>query len=288
MRLKLSSWMSHGFVPVVTAQKRFVSFLSQSAYCLTCFLAFTGVHLHKETILAVDDDVSFQNVLRCHLEQEGYHFLSALSGQELLQSLENANPAVILLDLILPEDDGLMLLPMIRSRSKAAVIVISAKNQVVDRIVGLEMGADDYLTKPFELRELSARIKAVLRRMIPEKKSDYSFAMMEDGKANRISFNGWILDRLQYQLFDSTGKSAELTSGEFKLLEAFVTNPNRVLSRDKLFELTRSGDYEAFDRAIDMQIGRIRKKINDSSRRPALLKTIRGAGYLFSGETKVT
>ena len=238
--------------------------------------------MHKETILAVDDDVNFQNVLRCHLELEGYHFLSALNGQELLQSLENATPAIILLDLVLPQDDGLMLLPTIRSRSTAAVIVISGKDKVVDRIVCLEMGADDYLTKPFELRELSARIKSVLRRTVPDNKSGHPSAKEPD----RISFNGWILDRLQYQLFDSAGKSAELTSGEFKLLEAFVMAPNRVLSREQLFEMTRAGDFEAFDRAIDMQIGRIRKKINDDPRNPALLKTIRGMGYLFACETK--
>lgn len=241
--------------------------------------------MHKETILAVDDDVGFQNVLRCHLEQEGYRFLSALSGQELLQSLDTNSPDIILLDLVMPADDGLMLLPMIRSHSKAAVIVVSGKNRTVDKVVGLEMGADDYMTKPFELRELSARIKAVLRRTAPERQPAPVMQQVV-AAANRICFNGWVLDRLQYQLFDSTGKSAELTSGEFKLLEAFVTAPNRVLTREQLFELTHAGDFESFDRAIDMQIGRIRKKMNDNPRYPALLKTIRGVGYLFAGETK--
>ncbi len=175
---------------------------------------------------------------------------------------------------------------MIRSKSKSAVIVVSGKDTPIDRIVGLEMGADDYLTKPFELRELSARIKAVLRRTAQGGKPANDVAEGTLHKANRIFFNGWILDRLQYQVFNEAGKSAGLTSGEFKLLEALVITPNRVLSREHLFALTRPGDFDAFDRAIDIQIGRIRKKINDDPRDPALLKTIRGVGYLFAGESR--
>jgi len=243
--------------------------------------------MRKNTILAVDDDVNLQEVMRHYLEQAGYQYLAAHNGQELSQSLDNAQPDIILLDLILPEDDGLALLSMIRSKTKAAIIMISGRDAAVDRIVGLEMGADDYLTKPFELRELSARIKAVLRRMAPENKSANDTAETPLHKASRIFFNGWILDRLQYQVFSEDGKTAELTSGEFKLLEALVTAPNRVLSREHLFTLTRPGDFDTFDRAIDIQIGRIRKKINDDPRSPVLLKTIRGVGYLFAGESKV-
>ena len=242
--------------------------------------------MHKFIVLAVDDDADLQTVLRHYLEQAGYQFLSALNGNELSQHLNSVHPDIILLDLVLPNEDGLTLLSMIRSKSKAAVIVISGKNESVDRVIGLEMGADDYLTKPFELRELSARIKAVLRRTTQKGKSANDAAALPLVKANRIFFNGWILDRMQYQLFDEAGKTSELTSGEFKLLEALVTAPNRVLSRKQLFELTRPGDFDAFDRAIDIQIGRIRKKINDNPRSPALLKTIRGVGYMFCGESK--
>ena len=245
-----------------------------------------GVRMSKATILAIDDDENLQSVMRHYLEQEGYQFHSALNGKDLVQSLDNKAPDVVLLDLVLPQDDGLSLLSTIRSKSKAAVIVISGKDAAVDRIVCLEMGADDYLTKPFELRELSAHIKAVLRRTAQEGKPVNDDGALPLAKAKRVSFNGWVLDRLQYQLFDASGKTAELTSGEFKLLEAFVTAPNRVLSREHLFELTRPGDFDAFDRAIDIQIGRIRKKINDDPHSPALLKTIRGVGYLFAGESK--
>lgn len=242
--------------------------------------------MSKTTVLAVDDDVNLQEVMRHYLEQAGYQYLAAHNGKELAQTLDNAQPDIILLDVIMPEDDGLALLSMIRSKTKAAIIMISGRDAAVDRIVGLEMGADDYLTKPFELRELSARIKAVLRRGTQEGSAANDTKDTLLAKANRILFNGWILDRLQYQVFGEDGKTAELTSGEFKLLEALVTAPNRVLSREQLFELTRPGDFDAFDRAIDIQIGRIRKKINDDPRSPVLLKTIRGVGYLFAGESK--
>ncbi|MBI1216217.1 MAG: response regulator [Alphaproteobacteria bacterium] len=240
--------------------------------------------LNKATVLTVDDDADLQVVMRHYLEKEGYTFLSALSGGEMMEKLETVHPDIILLDLLLPDNDGLTLLGHIRSKSKAAVIVVSGKDNATDRIVGLEMGADDYLTKPFEMRELAARIKAVLRRTADndrpgDEKGDTSLA-----KADRIRFSGWLLDRLQYQLFDAQGEPAELTSGEFKLLEALVISSNRVLSREQLFDITRQGGYDTFDRAIDIQIGRIRKKINDDPRNPALIKTMRGVGYMFCGE----
>lgn len=241
--------------------------------------------LNKGTVLTVDDDQDLQVVIRHYLEQEGYQILTATNGAEMLAKLETATPDIILLDLILPDNDGLSLLSQIRTKSKAAVIVVSGKDETADRIVGLEMGADDYLTKPFEMRELSARIKAVLRRTNntePAPANDKSETVMQ--KAQRIIFQGWVLDRRQYQLFDEEGKTADLTSGEFRLLEALVLAPNRVLSREHLFELTRQGEFEAYDRAIDIQIARIRKKLDDDPRDPQLIKTVRGVGYMFCGE----
>lgn len=242
--------------------------------------------LNKGTVLSVDDDQDLQVVIRHYLEAEGYQILTAGNGAEMLSKLETATPDIILLDLILPDNDGLSLLTQIRGKSKAAVIVVSGKDETADRIVGLEMGADDYLTKPFEMRELSARIKAVLRRTnttepapANDKGGDTSLQ-----KAQRIGFQGWVLDRRQYQLFDAAGNAADLTSGEFRLLEALVLAPNRVLSREQLFELTRQGEFEAYDRAIDIQIARIRKKMDDDPREPQLIKTVRGVGYMFCGE----
>jgi len=179
----------------------------------------------------------------------------------------------------------LTLLSTIRKKSKAAIIVISGKKEAIDKIIGLELGADDYLAKPFELRELSARIKSVLRRTKSNSAKD-NVAPSPLAKAKRISFNGWILDRLQYQLFDSSGNPTKLTGGEYKLLETLLIYPNRVLSRAHLFEITRESYSESFDRAIDIQIGRIRKKINDDPKKPVLIKTVRGVGYIFTGDSK--
>ena len=241
--------------------------------------------MHKATVLTVDDDEDLQVVMRQYLEQQGYQFISALNGAELMSKLDLAHPDIILLDLGLPDQDGLSLLTAIRSKSNAPIIVVSGKNETADRIVGLEMGADDYLTKPFEMRELSARIKAVLRRSSGADRP-VSEAEATLGKAKRLGFEGWVLDRLQYQLFDAAGKSAELTSGEFKLLEALVVAPSRVLSREQLFELTRQGEFDVYDRVIDIQIARIRKKLSDDPQNPALIKTVRGVGYMFCGDVK--
>lgn len=242
---------------------------------------------NRATVLTVDDDANLQTVMQHYLEQEGYKCLSARNGAELLSCLESAHPDIILLDLMLPDNDGLTLIPMIRNKTRAAIIVVSGKDETTDRIVGLELGADDYLTKPFEMRELSARIKAVLRRLTADPAKP---AQPEDplAKAPRIHFNGWVLDRRQYQLFDENNKTAELTSGEFRLLEALVTAPNRVLSREHLFELTRQGEFDVYDRAIDIQVARIRKKLGDDPKNAELIKTVRGVGYMFCGDTKIS
>ena len=243
---------------------------------------------HKTTVLVVESDAGLQTVLCRYLEQEGYQVLSALSGKEMVQKLESALPGIILLNLVLPDVDGFTLLTTIRSKGNAAIIAINGKDAFVDRIISLEMGADDCLTKPFELRELLARIKAVLRRTKQERIPSNDMATGMIAKADRIYFNGWVLDRQKYQVFNRDDIAAELTSGEFKLLEAMLISPNRVLSRERLFELTRPGNFDAFDRAIDIQIGRIRKKINDNSRNPALIKTVRGVGYMFAGESRAS
>lgn len=241
--------------------------------------------MHKATVLAVDDDPNLQAVIRHYLEQEGYKYLAAHSGAEMMDKMETGHPDIILLDLVLPDNDGFSLLSAIRGKSAAPVIVVSGKDETTDRIVGLELGADDYLTKPFEMRELCARIKAVLRRTAQEN-GHANDAAAPLAKAPRVRFNGWLLDRLQYQVFDPAGKSADLTSGEFRLLEALISAPNRVLSREHLFDLTRQGNFDAFDRAIDIQVGRIRKKIGDDPRKPSLIKTVRGVGYIFAGEAR--
>ncbi|MCC7305679.1 MAG: response regulator transcription factor [Alphaproteobacteria bacterium] len=238
----------------------------------------------KATVLNVDDDENLQVVVGQYLEDDGYRVLKALTGKDLQERLPTANADVVLLDLVLPDAEGFSLIGKIREQSKAPIIIVSGKTDTTEKIVGLEMGADDYITKPFEMRELSARIKAVLRRSGFESPDDVKIAANSEGQ-EKIYFSGWCLDRTQYQLFDHKGKPADLTTGEFKLLEALVLAPQRVLSRDRLFEITREGDFDAFDRAIDIQVGRLRKKLGDTPAKPKFIKTVRGVGYMFCGKT---
>ncbi len=234
----------------------------------------------KGTILCIDDDEGLQIVLGQYLEDDGYKVLAARTFKDALEQSSHPELDAILLDLVLPDGEGLALIPQIKSRSNAAIIVVSGKSDTTEKIVCLEMGADDYITKPFEMRELSARIKAVMRRSAPQAPAPQ--AQADPAPADKIIFGDWCLDRAQYQLFDKNGTSADLTTGEFRLLEALVTHPNRALSREILFDLTREGNFEAYDRAIDIQIARLRKKIETDPDAPALIKTVRGIGYMFT------
>lgn len=234
--------------------------------------------MKKGTILSVDDDENLQTVVRQYLEDDGYKVITAGDSASALEKTANSEFDVILLDLILPDGEGLTLIPQIQSKSKAGIIIVSGKSDTTEKIVCLEMGADDYITKPFEMRELSARIKAVLRRR--ESSNDSNAAA--DDKPDKIELgDGWILDRSQYQLLDDKGESAALTTGEFKLLEALVLSSGRALSREHLFELTRDGEFDAYDRAIDIQVARLRKKLKDDTTPPSIIRTVRGVGYMF-------
>lgn len=238
----------------------------------------------KATILSVDDDEGLQTVVTHYLSNEGYTTLSASTGKQLLDVLQDNTPDMILLDLVLPDTDGISILAQLRGRDKIPVIVVSGKSDTTEKIICLEMGADDYMTKPFEMRELSARIKAVLRRGDEKATLKQDPAVAEQGA--QVRFAGFTLDRSQFQLFDTNNVSAELTTGEYRLLDALVSAPNKVLSRERLFELTRESDYDSFDRAVDIQIGRLRKKLNDDPKEPQFIKTVRGVGYMFCGEIK--
>ncbi|MAZ02019.1 MAG: DNA-binding response regulator [Sneathiella sp.] len=237
--------------------------------------------MSKGVVLSVDDDAGLQVVLEVYLQGEGYSFISMKDGSELPEKLSKEQPDIILLDLVLSDTDGTSLIPVIRQHTQAPVIVVSGKNDTTEKVICLEMGADDYLTKPFELRELKARIKASLRRV--EEKISASSAQPKEQKPDtteNLNFGEFTLDRDQFQVFDGNRNSLDMTIGEFQLLEALVMAPNRTLSRERLFELTRDGEYDAYDRAIDIQIGRIRKKLGDDG--PRLIKTMRGVGYMFS------
>ncbi len=235
--------------------------------------------MHKANILSIDDDANLQFVVEQYLEEDGYNIITANDTKSALEKADSMPLDVILLDLVLPDGEGMAIIPLLQQKCRAGIIVVSGKSDTTEKIICLEMGADDYMTKPFEMRELAARIKAVLRRT--DKAQE---AIKPENQSEKIKFgDGWVLDTTQFQLFDKKGQSSYLTIGEFKLLEALILAPNRALSREHLFELTRDGEFEAFDRAIDIQIGRIRKKINDD--KAEIIKTVRGVGYMFVAET---
>ncbi len=243
--------------------------------------------MKKGTVLAIDDDANLQLVVGSYLEEDGYKVLQAQDSKTALAQASESDLDVILLDLVLPDIEGMHLIPQLQAVTSAGIIIVSGKNDTTEKIICLEMGADDYITKPFEMRELSARIKAIMRRST----SNVANNEPDKSEGEKIIFNGiWRLDRGQFQLFNNvTNESADLTTGEFKLLEALLLSPNRALSREHLFDLTRDGEFDAYDRAIDIQIGRLRKKLSendkgDNNDTDAIIKTVRGVGYMFAGE----
>ena len=229
-------------------------------------------------VFLVEDSDALRETLRENLESEGFATLTAAGARECMQKLPDGAADIILLDLQLPDGDGLTLMREIRKLTDVPIIVISGRDGMADRIVGLEMGADDYIVKPVEIPELVARIHAHLRRY--ESMQDKKEAVQQDDGEN-ITFAGWTLDRARFQIFDKEGLTGNLTVQEFKLLEAMVLAPNRVLSREHLLGLTKERDFDVLDRSIDIQIARIRKKIGDNGRTPEIIKTVRGAGYML-------
>lgn len=237
----------------------------------------------KTAILSVDDDEDMHFSLGRYLEQQRYSYSSASNGSEMMSKLQDEKPDIILLDVRLPGKDGIELMTDIRAVTKAPIILVSGSSSENTKIAGLEMGADDFMTKPVEPRELTARIKAILRR----NGNDQAEEQVTLPKAKRINCGSWVLDRLQYQAFSKDGASANLTLGEFKLLEALVLSPESVLSREQLHELTRDGNVDSSERAIDAQIARVRRKLQSVKHVHPLIKTIRKVGYMFCGKPQI-
>jgi DNA-binding response OmpR family regulator len=227
----------------------------------------------KPKILLVDDDEFMCSVLTTGLERDGYEVTAVGSAHELMNMLPKMLPDSILLDLVLPDSNGLNLIATIREHTAAPVIVVSSKNELVDKVVGLEMGADDYISKPFEIKELSARLKAHVRR--------YQGGASQHEEKKAIRFGPWTMDRDQLQVLGENGKNAGLSIKEFRLLEVLLLSHNRVLSREQLLDLSRASDFNVTDRAIDTQITRIRKKLNDEDAANGMIRTVRGIGYML-------
>lgn len=230
----------------------------------------------QPTVFVVDDNDELQHIIALCLSEEGYTIASARNAKECLEKLKKIPPDVILLDILLPDGNGLALIEKIRALTNAPIIAISGKNEMADKIVGLEMGADDYITKPFDAAELKARVRAHLRRHASMKASG-----TEDNNANGLKIGKWIMNRARLQIFDEAGNSGNLTVGEFRLLEMLALAPNRVLSREQILDSIKDDSLDTLDRSIDIQIARVRKKIGDSAKTPEIIKTVRSVGYML-------
>ncbi|QHG68189.1 response regulator [Pseudomonas putida] len=227
-------------------------------------------------LLIVDDDVEVLDLLQKFLRQHGYEVDVARDGKGLWQALERRVPDLVILDVMLPGDSGLVLCQRLRAEHKVAVIMLTAMSELSDRVVGLELGADDYLTKPFAARELLARVRAVLRR------AGEAADGVADNPRTLLEFSGWQLDVVRRELRSPEQVMIPLSNGEFELLLVFAEHPRRVLSRQQLLDLARGESYEAYDRSIDVQVSRLRRKLESEAGAEPLIRTLRNVGYLFT------
>jgi DNA-binding response OmpR family regulator len=237
---------------------------------------------HGAHLLIVDDDVEIVGLLQRYFASHGYRISSAGTGAEMRAVVARESVDLVLMDLGLPGEDGLDITRELRRHWHGAVIIVSGRGESVDRVVGLELGADDYVAKPFDLRELLARVRSVLRRAQPAATTPETPAVT--GEAAALAFGGFRLDLRRRALTDASGADIPHSTGEFDLLRVFATEAGRVLSRDDLMNRIHGRDAGPFDRAIDMQVARLRRKIERDASQPELLKAVRGAGYLFAAE----
>ena len=231
-------------------------------------------------ILVVDDDTEIRNLLHEYLQKQGYRVTAVADGKGLRSAVAVSHPDLIILDLMLPGEDGLTLCRELRAKSEIPIIMLTARGDETDRIVGLELGADDYVAKPFSPRELLARIKRVLRRAraLPEN--------LKTEESGLFRFAGWTLDAATRNLTSPQGVVVALSGTDFRLLKIFVDHPNRVLTRDQLIDLMLSRDAGPYDRAIDVQVSRLRQRLGEDAKEPAIIKTVRGQGYVFAAHVE--
>jgi two-component system, OmpR family, response regulator len=232
----------------------------------------TTVHL-----AVLDDETEITELLANYLTQQGFRVSQLHSGPALMELMASDAPALVLLDLGLPGEDGFVIARRLREHWRCGLVIVTGRGDAIDKVVGLEVGADDYVTKPFDLRELLARIKAVLRRLAPTGTAPET----APGERTRLRFAGWELDTAARRLVDPQARPIALTTGEFDLLAVFARHPGRVLSRDFLLEATRGREAAPFDRTIDVQVGRLRKKLEADPEDPQIIKSVRGAGYVL-------
>lgn len=232
------------------------------------------------TVLIVDDDLDIRTLLAEYLESYDCRTLLAADGESMWELLQDNPVNLVVLDLNLPGRDGLTLCRELRSKSDLPIIMLTARSAPLDRILGLEMGADDYVCKPFEPRELLSRIRSVLRR-------SNSSQEKKPAEPGRLHFAGWTLDLTARRLLNNEGVIVSLSGAEFRLLKIFLDHPNQVLNRDHLLNLTQGRDAEPFDRAVDIQVSRLRQKLEVDSKDPQIIKTVRNEGYVLATHIKV-
>ena len=234
-----------------------------------------------DSILIVDDDLEIRRLLADYLARNGFAALAARDGREMWQMLERHVVDLVVLDLMLPDTDGLTLCRDLRAKGNLPVLRLTARGEETDRIVGIEMGADDYLVKPFNPRELLARIKSILRRTrsLPPN--------LRPEPTRCLAFSGWCLDTATRLLTSPDGVATPLSGGEYRLLRILLDHPNRVLNRDQLTEMIQGREAEPYDRAVDVQVSRLRQRLRDDRREPQLIKTVRGEGYVLASTVEV-
>lgn len=230
-------------------------------------------------IAVVDDELDITDLLSHYLAAQGYRVTPLNDGHSLQRLMVSDPPALVLLDLGLPGEDGFVIARQLREHWHCGLIIVTGRGDAVDKVVGLEVGADDYVTKPFDLRELLARVKAVLRRVAPT-----DAPAQGSTTPDNLRFAGWALDIAARRLVAPQGHEVLLTTGEFELLHAFAKHPGRVLSRDFLLGQTHGRDAGPFDRTVDVQVGRLRRKLGDDANDPKLIKSVRSAGYILVSE----
>jgi len=235
----------------------------------------------QQHILVVDDDLEIRDLLQEYLTRNGYRTTAVGEGRGMWRVLENGQVDLIVLDLMLPGEDGLELCRNLRVDSKVPVIMLTARGDEMDRILGLEMGADDYLPKPFNPRELLARIRVVLRRTSSTQWS------VEDADYHTLCFSNWKLDPVTRHLIGDDGVVVPLSGAEYRLLQVLLTHPNRILNRDQLLDLTQGRESDPFDRSIDILISRLRKRLRDDPKTPNIIKTVRGEGYILASRVTI-
>ncbi len=234
--------------------------------------------LKTASILVVDDDQRLCDLLKRYLGREGFRVNSVLTGAEMRRHIEQDMPDLVLLDLMLPDDNGLILAQELRAHPGLGIIILTGKSETVDKIVGLEVGADDYLAKPFQNRELLARIRSVLRRLSVNRAGN----SIPGPGASALRFSGWTLDLAAHELISPNGKKIHLTTNEFRLLAILVKSSNRVMNRDRILDMLSEREWNPDDRSIDVLVGKLRKKLGRDPNGNEFIKTIRGEGYMFT------